>query len=434
MSVDQFISRAAIAQRAVATLTLDERIARAQDTRSRLVEYGEDIVAAQVAELGRPRAFARRELASALDLLGAIPAFAEAIRPREVASTTGETCLSWLPYGVVLGWHAANSPVWVPTLVAASALVGGNAVVSRPSRRTRASTGLVLEAFAATWPEDAVSTCELAPAEAEALVAHPGIHAVVAHASTRTCRRHLSLLGEAYARGAPLRPYIPEASGNDAFVVLEGADVDRAARAAALAGFANGGQLCMAAKRLIVERSCSEEFIARLAAEVGGLVLGDPDHERTDIAPMPDGGARRQARAMLAEAIALGGEVIVGSGEQGPFFTPTVVLMPEGAADAELWSDECFAPLRGLMVADDPGHAAELAGATRFGLGISIFGPTPAADELARQVRTARVMINADPLTQDPQLVVGGVGDSGFHGARPKIEQLVFARRTHRDR
>src|SRR5207248_10090997 len=121
------------------------------------------------------------------------------------------------------------------------------------SRRTVGTSGLALAALAGAWPADALLVLEgVAPEEAERLVADPGVHAVVAHASTATCERHLALLGAAYAAGAPLRPYIPEASGHDALVVLAGADMERAAAAAALGGFANAGQLCMAAKRLVV--------------------------------------------------------------------------------------------------------------------------------------------------------------------------------------
>ena len=76
-------------------------------------------------------------LEEALGLLDVLPDLPEAIRPRSVPAVSGETRLEWAPYGVVLGWHAANSPVWVPTLVAASALAGGNAVLARPSSRTR---------------------------------------------------------------------------------------------------------------------------------------------------------------------------------------------------------------------------------------------------------------------------------------------------------
>ena len=385
------------------------------------------------AEAGQARRFARRELASALALLAALPALAEAIRPRAVPAVSGATALEWRPYGVVLGWHAANSPVWVPTLVAASALVGGNAVVARPSRRTTATTARVLEALAGPWPPGAVGRLELPPAQAEALIAHPGVHAVVAHASTATVKRHLARLGAAYAAGAPLRPYIPEASGNDALVVLAGADLDRAAEAAALGGFANAGQLCMAAKRLVVEAAVWPAFRPRLAAAVAALRVGDPEDEATDVAPLPEGPARARARAALAEALALGGEVVVGRGERGPLFTPTVVLLPPAARAGALWREESFAPLRGLALAADAEEALALANEGPYGLGAAVFGPAGRRTEaVVDGLRAARVVVDEGPLYQDPHLVVGGVGESGLGGARPKLEQLVWARRVHR--
>jgi acyl-CoA reductase-like NAD-dependent aldehyde dehydrogenase len=330
---------------------------------------------------------------------------------------------------VVLGWHAANSPVWVPTVVAASALVAGNAVLARPSSRARRTGALVLEAIGAAWPADAIVRVDLPGPAAEPLVWDAGVHAVVAHASTQTCKRQLAGLGAAYATGARMRPYIPEGSGNDPMIVLAGADLERAAQAAAIGGFANAGQLCMAAKRIIVERAAWAAFRPRLAAAVGGLRAGDPDDDATDVGPLPEGRARAAARAALAEALARGGVVVVGEGERGAHFTPTVVELPRGALDVALWRQESFAPLRGLTLADDPADALALANDTPFGLGAAIFG---GGEEVVAGLRAARVLIDEGPLYQDAHLVVGGVDDSGMAGARPKLEQLVFARRVHR--
>ena len=348
-------------------------------------------------------------------------------------AASGTTQLEWAPYGVVLGWHAANSPVWVPTVVAASALVAGNALLARPASRARRTTALVLGALAGPWPADAIVVVELPGPEAEPLVWDPGVHAVVTHASTTTCKRHLAGLGRAYAAGAPLRPYIAEGSGNDPLIVLRGADLGAAARAAALGGFANAGQLCMAAKRMIVERSVWDDFRPRLVEAVAGLRLGDPEDEATDVGPLPEGPARARARAALAEARERGGEVVVGEGERGALFTPTIVRLPREALDVSLWREESFAPLRGLVVADDAEDALALANDTPYGLGAALFGGEPDARErVVAGLRAARVLVDEGPLYQDPHLVVGGVGDSGTAGARPKIEQLVFARRVHR--
>ena len=184
---------------------------------------------------------------------------------------------------------------------------------------------------------------------------------------------------------------------------------------------------------MIVERSVWDEFRPRLAEAVASLRLGDPDDEATDVGPLPEGPARARARAALAEARERGGEVVVGEGELGALFTPTIVRLPRDALDVSLWRQESFAPLRGLVVAADAEDALALANDTPYGLGAAVFGGAAGARErVVAGLRAARVLVDEGPLYQDPHLVVGGVGDSGTAGARPKIEQLVFARRVHR--
>ncbi len=408
------------------------------DARLDLVAAGARAIAAEaqaiedaaVAEAGQARRFARREIASALDLLDALPDLAQAIRPRDVPARTGTTRLEFAPYGVVFGWHSANSPIWVPTLIAASALAGGNAVLSRPSRRVGTTTARVLEALTYRWPVGAVQVVTAPPDEAEALIAADGVGAVVAHASTATCRRHMARLAADYAAGAVMRQYIPEASGNDALVVLDGADMERVAEAAALGGFANAGQLCMAAKRIIVERAARDEFVPRLLEAVEALVTGPADDERTDVAPIA-GAALARALDDIDEATAAGGKVLTGGQSPGGGLSPTVVLLPGSALHVRLWRDESFAPVRGLAVADDARQAVALANDTPFGLGAAVFGPHEKAMNVAAALRGARITVNEGPLYQDAHLVVGGIGDSGLAGARPKVEQLVFARRVH---
>ena len=142
-----------------------------------------------------------------------------------------------------------------------------------------------------------------------------------------------------------MRPYIAEGSGNDAMIVLAGADLDRAAQAAAVGGFANAGQLCMAAKRIIVERAVWEAFRPGWPPPwppCGWATLRRGHRRR----PAGRGRARASAREALAEALDRGGRVLVGEGERGPFFTPTVVELPRAALDVALWRCESFA-LRG---------------------------------------------------------------------------------------
>lgn len=413
----------------VAGLGLDDRLALARSSAGELERIGPEVVDSAVAEIDQPRRFAERELRTAIEFAEALPELAEPLRPRSAPAVSGRTDIEWRPFGVALGWHAANAPTWVPALVTLSALVAGNAVISRPSARARRTSRAVVEALARPWPDDAVRVADLDAAEALPLLWHEEVHVVVAHGSTETCRRHVAALGRAYLDGARMRPYIPEASGNDALLVLEGADLDAAAEAAAVGGFANGGQLCMAAKRIIVERSVWEAFRPRLVEAVGALRIGPADDPDTDVVPLRSGRGFDRATAALDAALATGGAPVVGEGLRDGGLTPTVIELPGSALQTPLWVEESFAPLRGLTVAEDAERAVGLANDSRYGLGAAVFGGD--ADVVAR-LDAARVVVGEGPLYSDPHLVVGGVRDSGLGGARPKIEQLAWARRVHR--
>jgi len=125
----------------IGRLDLDARLDLITAGARAIASEAQAIEDAAVAEAGQARKFARREIGSALDLLDALPALAEAIRPRDAPARSGRTRLEFAPYGVVFGWHSANSPVWVPTLVAASAFAGGNAVLARRAGRARRRRG-----------------------------------------------------------------------------------------------------------------------------------------------------------------------------------------------------------------------------------------------------------------------------------------------------
>jgi acyl-CoA reductase-like NAD-dependent aldehyde dehydrogenase len=431
-SPESRIAAAGAVQSAVAALPLDARLARAAVARARLAEAGPAIVDMAVDEGGMPRKFATRELGSALVLLDALPGFAEALRPRPVPAVSGTTTLEWHPYGVVLGLHAANSPVWVPTVVSMSALVAGNAVVCRPSRRVARTTGLVLAALAGAWPDDALTVVDCPRDAVPGLLTNDGIDAIVAHAATATCVGHLGILAAAYAAGTVMRPYIPEASGNDALIVLPGADPDAAARAITLGAFANAGQLCFSAKRILVAAELWPDLRPRLEAQAAKLVIGDPHDPATDLAPQL-AADQRGAEAACGEALAAGGELVVGHMPAPGETVPRLVLLPRDALHGlTLWREEIFAPIRGVALFDGCEDAITLAADTRFGIGVSVFGGVP--EEHARigsALRVGRLLIDESPLYQDPQLVVGGVRDSGFGGSRPKLEQLAYARRVH---
>lgn len=169
----EMIDTARYAVHELAKLDLDARLDLVASGAAAIAAEAQAIEDIAVAEAGQARKFARREIASALELLDALPHLAEAIRPQDVPSRSGSTRLEWAPYGVVFGWHSANSPIWVPTLIAASGLAGGNALLSRPSRRVGDTTARVLESLTYRWPIGAVQLVTTPPEDAEAMMSEP---------------------------------------------------------------------------------------------------------------------------------------------------------------------------------------------------------------------------------------------------------------------
>jgi acyl-CoA reductase-like NAD-dependent aldehyde dehydrogenase len=340
----------------------------------------------------------------------------------------------------------------VPLYTMLAALGAGNAVVEKPSRLAplicQRIVQLVLEAGC---PAEAAqfSTC---PGEEAAweFIENPEVDVLVQYASSPVGKDNLIKMGSYLEKtkttrgGGMLRvegrmkKYVPELAGNDPFLVLESADLKQAAAAGLLGGYAHGGQLCIAAKRYLVERPAASEFRERLIEGIGGLKVGDPGREETDIGPIGKHESLDVATHQVEEALERGGRLLIGGRAEGAFFHPTLVEFEKtqilGAREEEkpfLWTEESFAPVRSLVVFDTLEEAVALANDSAYGLGASIFGDPERAAPIARRLAAGRVVINEGPLYGDWALPIGGIRDSGLNGSTDKIEEMAYTKRVH---
>ena len=371
-------------------------------------------------------------------LLDALPALAEAIRPRAGAGGLGghDARVGALRGGARLarGQLAGLGADAGRRLGAGGRQRRGGAALLARTRRT---TGLRARGPGrARGPRTrwVGSTCR--GPEAEPLVWDPGVHAVVAHASTRTCKRQLAGLGRGLRRRRPASALHPRGLGQRRDDRAGGRRPRRRRGAAALGGFANGGPALHGGqahdRRARRSGRASRPRLAR-----GGrrrCALGDPDDPATDVAPLRRGAAPApEARAALAEALALRRR---GGGGRG---RARALLHPDGGAPAARPPRAAGALARGeLRPAARPGGGRRRRGGPGArqrqplrASGAAVFG-AGRGRSVVPGLRAARVLVDEGPLYQDPHLVVGGVGDSGLGGARPKLEQLVWARRVHR--
>ena len=198
-----------------------------------------------------------------------------------------------------------------------------------------------------------------------------------------------------------LIPVFLELGGKDAAIVLDGADIPRAARAIAWGGLANAGQSCLSIERVIVEARVYPEFVEALVAEVKQLRLAWPDVDEGEIGPMI---AARQANLIsgqLDEAIARGAKALVG-GEVvslggGLWCQPTVLV--DVTPDMRIMSEETFGPVLPVMRCRDAKHALALANGTEFGLSGAVFGSREQALAVAAKMECGAVSVNDAALT-----------------------------------
>jgi succinate-semialdehyde dehydrogenase / glutarate-semialdehyde dehydrogenase len=192
-----------------------------------------------------------------------------------------------------------------------------------------------------------------------------------------------------------------ELGGKDAAIVLEGADIPRAARSIAWGGNANAGQSCLSVERIFVEAQVYQPFVAALAAECNALKLAYPTVDNGVIGPLI---AERQAetiRMQLEDAYARGAKALSGNNVEslgGGLWCKPVVLV-DVTPDMKIMTEETFGPVLPVMSVANAGEAIALANGTEFGLSGAVFGPRDRAIEVARKMESGAISINDAALT-----------------------------------
>jgi len=446
------IHRAYVAKNAVRRTSVAERAELGRRVAGRLEERRAEFEELMVREGGQPRKFARWEMERAVASARNLEKRLELLKPRELPAASGRSVLYREPYGVVGVLPPRNTPLVVPLYTMLAALGAGNAVVEKPSSLVplicQRIVQLVVEAGCP--PDGAqVSTCPGEDAAWE-FVENPEVDVLVHYASSPVGKDNLIKMGAYLERtkktlgecmlhvGGRMKKYVPELAGNDPFLVLESASLPEATAAGLLGGFAHSGQLCIAAKRFLVQRPVAAEFRDRLIDGIGRLKVGDPRLEETDIGPIGKHESLDIATYQVQEALERGGRLLAGGKADGPFFYPTLIEFEKGQILGRpedekpfLWTEEAFAPVRSLVVFDTVEEAVALANDGPYGLGASVFGEREQAAAIGRELAAGRIMINEGPLYSDYSLPIGGIRDSGLYGSTDKIEEMAYTKRLH---
>ncbi|HEY6377642.1 MAG TPA: aldehyde dehydrogenase family protein, partial [Candidatus Dormibacteraeota bacterium] len=311
------------------------------------------------------------------------------------------------PAGVVGAIAPWNAALILSARALAAPLVFGNTVVLKPSEESPWVGGLLwAEIFAeAGLPSGVLNVATHAPGEAapigDELVENPQVRRLNFTGSTATGRK----LAE--AAGRHLKRVVLELGGQNPLIVLADADLEYAVDASAFGAYLHQGQICMSARRIIVERPIAAAFIDRLTRKTAGLKLGDPREPDTIIGPLINAAAVATVKRRVDEAVARGGRVLAGGNAVGPCFQATLLI--DVPADAELARTETFGPVATLEVVESAEEAVMRANATSYGLAAGIL--TADADRglaLADRMESGIVHINDQPVHDEPQMPFGG--------------------------
>lgn len=415
---------AAAAQRSWATQTPESRAAVLRRAGALFEEHAEEIADWIVREAGST--FPKAGLEVHIAANECYEASALPSHPHGQVLTSNEARWSFarrIPAGVVSVISPFNFPLILSIRSVAPALALGNAVLLKPDLRTAVSGGaLIVRIFEeAGLPEGLLHLLPGGADVGEAVVVAPEV-SIVSFTGSTTAGRKVGELG-----GRLLKRVHLELGGNNALVVLPGADVARAASAGAFGSYMHQGQICMATGRHVVHQSVYHEYVDALAAKASRLRVGDPQAGEVDLGPLIDDHQLQRVHSLVTDSVGAGAQLAAGGTFEGRFYSPTVLAGVTEAMPA--WQQEIFGPVAPVASFSTLEEAAQIVRRSEYGLSLGILGDVGQAMTLADLVPTGKIHINEQTVSDEANAPFGGIGSSGtgsrFGGADANIEAFT---------
>ena len=333
-----------------------------------------------------------------------------------------KTVVHRVPLGVVGVVGPWNFPILNNAADALAPLAAGNTVVLKPSEVTPLTSLRMEELWRKAGNPPDVFRVVAGRGDAGAALVDLA-DGVMFTGAVATGRKVAARCGER------LVPCVTELGGKSPFVVLEGADLPRAAGSAAWSSFFHSGQACIRTERILVEETVADEFERLFLAEVAALRQEPPDPEGArehDLGAVTFPRQLEVVARQIEEAVAKGARVALGGKRRtdlaGNFFEPTVL---SGATpEMEVFREETFGPLVPIVRVKDAAGALRLANDSHLGLNATVWGPERAARDLGRRIESGNVIVNGALLNYTMvSAPLGGVKASGV-GVRHGVEGI----------
>jgi succinate-semialdehyde dehydrogenase / glutarate-semialdehyde dehydrogenase len=334
----------------------------------------------------------------------------EFIKDRPLKVPQGKAYIAYEPLGPVLAIMPWNFPFWQVIRFAAPNLMAGNVGLLKHASSVPQVSMALEEIFQkAGFPQGVFISLLLGNKNTEKLIAHPTIRAVTLTGSEKA--------GSSVAAraGKFIKKTVLELGGSDPFVVLEDADLDKAAEWAVKSRMVNNGQSCIAAKRFIVLDRVYDDFIEKFRKGMEALKIGDPQDDAMDHGPMAREDLAEGLLEQVQKSLKKGATLVTGGDRpntEGAFFNPTILAdIPK---NAPAFKEELFGPVASVFRAMDEEEAIELANSSIYGLGGSVWTrDLDKGQALARQIDSGAVYVNK-MMASDPAVPFGGIKMSGY--------------------
>ncbi|WGK64488.1 NAD-dependent succinate-semialdehyde dehydrogenase [Croceiramulus getboli] len=323
----------------------------------------------------------------------------------------GRGLITYAPLGVIYGIQPWNFPCYQAVRYAVANIMAGNGVLLKHAENCTGSGLFLQEIFeAAGLPKHLFSVLIISHKQSEDIINNDQVRGVTLTGSAAAGKQI------AQQAGAALKKLVLELGSNDAYLVLDDADVEMAAETCVKGRIYNNGETCVAAKRFVVVEKVYDAFKEAFVKGMKNIRFNDPMSKDADMGPMAREDLREKLHDQVKESVDKGAHILIGGEipDRKGFFYPATVLdniQPGQPA----YDDELFGPVASLIKARDNKDAMRIANDSRFGLGGGIFTKNEEdAFRLAKEeFDTGMVFINSFGLAQ-PNMPFGGVKNSGY--------------------
>lgn len=329
------------------------------------------------------------------------------LKPEKVDSEYSYSEIQYVPKGVILGVMPWNFPFWQVLRFAVPAILAGNTVVLKHASICFGSGNAIEDVFLeAGFPKGVFQNLEVGHKEVKEILEHDTVKGVSLTGSGRAGGEVASIAG------LNIKKSLLELGGSDAFIVLDDADLDKAAKVGAQARLQNCGQTCVAAKRFIIDEKIEDTFLPKFIEEYKKFVPADPMNKETKIAGMARPDLADDLEKQFQKALENGAEIIIPLERISDIeFNPGLIRVKEGNP---ILQEELFGPLGMVMIAKNDEEALQMANDIPFGLSNSVW--TADKDRqlfFIGNLESGTVNINR-MTSSDPRFPFGGTKASGY--------------------